>query len=486
MTSFPITVTVINSGRDKSVKLNSIKLKSSGIARNEVHVTQYLAPVGISYNSWTSQFKRFRSGQLFAPMMAKASRLEALTGLATIKVQIDPANFINENKSALILNLEIEIQHDHKIKTISLIKQIDVLHVREKPSVPPGVSGGDWLFGDTHCHSTYTWDYYFGNGIYKIPELKSLAVAAGLDWLVITDHSYNLDKSKYEATKNETISLSDERFSLFYGEELSARECGSDNYLKNTCHFTGMLNEIFISSTTDIFRRATAPDSQQGIDLLKEAGGLAIINHPGWGTTPFDPWNFSKKTYRFTHEETGIEILNGGWSKKNLGSVTRWIEQRLLKGEKSFPFAGGDTESENHLGECCTVVYSPSNNRRDVKESLYRGRHYVTTGPALAIWARPHGSAIWQFMGSDILLSPGREVNIYVSHSWNLSSISVVLSKGAAGQTGETILDSRIMNEGSGHYMVIDYLQPGDYIRATAISVTNEGHRAYTTPIWFN
>ncbi|MFZ5644138.1 MAG: CehA/McbA family metallohydrolase [Bacillota bacterium] len=405
--------------------------------------------------------------------------------MVNVKIQIDPLKFISRNEDVLSLQIDIEIEHIDKVKTYSLEKSISVIFFKEKPSVPPGFYGGHWYYGDTHCHSTYTWDYYFGNGIYTIPELKSLAMAAGLDWLAVTDHSYNLDESKYDVTKNETTALSDEDLSLFYGEELSARERGSGNYQNNTCHFSGVLNETFVSSVTDIFRIASAPDSQRAIDLLKNAGGLAIINHPGWGTKPFEAWNFAQKTYRFTHGETGIEILNGSWKKKNLGAVTRWVDQRLLKGEKSFPFAGSDTESDNHLGECYTVVYSPSNSRHDIKKSLSRGMHYVTTGPALSIWAKPKGSRAWNIMGSIILLGSAQVINIYVSYNWSASSMTIELTKGAAGQTRETILDKRTVNKGSGHYVVKASLQPGNYVRASAISETNASHRVYTTPIWF-
>ena len=207
MVPFPITVTVINSGQDRSVKLNKIKVKSSGVVHNNVQAALELAPVDNSYNRWTSQLERFKSGLYFDPLEAKASRIKALKGMENFKVQIDPLKFFDKKKDALVLHIEIEIEHIDRVETYTLKKSINVLSSLEKPSAPPGIYSGDWYYGDTHCHSTYTWDYYFGNGIYTISELKSLAIATGLDWLAITDHNYNLNESKYDAIKSEPTAL---------------------------------------------------------------------------------------------------------------------------------------------------------------------------------------------------------------------------------------------------------------------------------------
>lgn len=485
MTPFPITITVVNSGQSKKVKLKNIKVKSMRAVRSRAMMDISLEPVGAHYNKWTSQCSKFESERDYDPLEARRSRDIAEKGLANVKVPIEPASFLTADKKSLLLNIEVDIEQEQNTKTYQISKVIEVQPAPEVPSVPPGAPRGHWYFGDTHSHSTYTWDYYFGNGIYTIPELKSLAIAAGLDWLVLTEHSYNLDPSIYQTIKQETTSISDRDFSFLYGEELSAKEFGSSGNLSNTCHFSGILNEDLIPSSTNIFRKASAPDSQQAIDSLKGAGGLAVINHPNWGTGLFEAWNFSKTTYDNTHGETGMEIMNGAWNNENLGSTTRWIDQRLLKGEKSYPFAGSDTESRNHFGECYTVVYAPSNHRYDIRASLSKGRHFVTTGPALAVWIKPQGSTTWHMMGDTVRIKPGQPVDIYVSHGWQASSMTIQISTGVAGQNKEKNHDSRSVEAGNGYYIIAAPLQPGQYVRATAICAKNKNQRAYTTPIWF-
>ncbi|MCL4517458.1 MAG: hypothetical protein M1379_18080 [Firmicutes bacterium] len=175
----------------------------------------------------------------------------------------------------------------------------------------PGAHHSDWYFGDTHSHSTYTSDFYFGDGIYTIPELKSAAKVAGLDWLVLIDHSYCLNTTEFNEQKSAVTSLSGSTFAFLFGEELSVAELVNGTKSSDTAHYNGVLNTSFVASQTDLFRKASSPGSQQGINYLKQSGGLAIINHPNWGTGLLEAWNFTINTYPYTHGETGIEILNG-------------------------------------------------------------------------------------------------------------------------------------------------------------------------------
>jgi hypothetical protein len=286
-------------------------------------------------------------------------KLKKATSYVRFTVTKEMAEEIQAKGSVkLALNLNGESLSDKKGVTASQEVVLKAGRAPQKPPVAPGAHHSDWYLGDTHSHSTYTWDYYFGDGIYTIPELKSLAMAAGLEWLVLTDHAYCLDTNEYNDQKNAVTSLSDSTFAFLYGEELSAVELVNGVKSYDTCHYNGILNSTFVPCVTDLFRKASSPDSQQGINYLKQYGGLITINHPNWGTGSLESWNFNINTYPYTHGETGMEIMNGSWSDTNNGSTTRWINRRLLNGEKVFPFAGSDTESSNHFGECYTVVYA--------------------------------------------------------------------------------------------------------------------------------
>ncbi|MBN1658601.1 MAG: hypothetical protein JXA93_09385 [Anaerolineae bacterium] len=100
-----------------------------------------------------------------------------------------------------------------------------------------------WYYGDTHYHSSYTNDVKeFGN---PIADTRAAAMAIGLDWLVVTDHSVDLAannpywESLHAATPwgdlgFEIQSLSDDRMRLLRGEEVTV--LGIPGQGDNTLH----------------------------------------------------------------------------------------------------------------------------------------------------------------------------------------------------------------------------------------------------------
>ena len=123
-------------------------------------------------------------------------------------------------------------------KTSTLERHIEIL--RAEYALPLGRAANSagsrkWFYGDTHYHSAYTNDIKeFGA---PILETRAAGQAIGLDWLVITDHSTDLDeidegydrKSRWERLKTELSSsaISDDRFRFLLGEEISL--IGKDN-----------------------------------------------------------------------------------------------------------------------------------------------------------------------------------------------------------------------------------------------------------------
>ncbi len=416
------------------------------------------------------------------------SRYEKLrTGTTYLRFNIDDemAKEVFRNGS-VNLSLTVEGDNTRDNKPLSVSKVVKLKHNRtlQKPPPAPGIQDGNWYFGDTHSHSKYTWDYYFGDGIYTIPELKSLGIVAGLDWLTLTDHAYCLNSKKFETQKNTVTALSDSNFAFLYGEELSCAELVNNTKSRNTCHCNGIMNDAFVPCTTDIFRKASSPDSQQGINNIKARDGLVTINHANWGKGTIEPWNFNINTYAYTHGETGMEILNGGWSDTNKGSTTRWIDKRLLHGEKVFPFAGSDTESKNNLGKCYTVVYSDNLTQTEIKENLRLGHHYVTTYPGLAIWVKKAGTFIWSWMG-DTLTIGSATVEVHLSYSDTTAGLNIYIIKGKKGWNEEQQVYSTAVSAGKGLITTKIHVEQDCYIRAYCKEENDSNHRAYTTPIWF-
>lgn len=413
-------------------------------------------------------------------------RLKKSTMYLRFKVNEDMAKEIL-SKGSLELSLKLRGKSLIDKKSIRVCKKVTIHSGRtpQSPRVVPGAPHGNWYFGDTHSHSTRSWDYYFGNGIYTIPELKSLAIVAGLDWLVLTDHAYCLDSKKFDDAKNVVTKLSEKTFAFLYGEELSCAELVNNKKAYNSCHCNGIMNNTFVPCKTDLFREASSPDSQQGINYLKQYGGLVTINHANYGTGLFESWNFDINTYPYTHGETGMEVMNGKWSDLNNGSTTRWVDRRLLNGERVFPFAGSDTESANHLGECYTVVYADCLTQTNIKNNLEKGHQYVTTYPGLAIWAKQAGTSIWSFMGDTLTMGSGTaEINL--SYADSTDGLNIFIMKGKTGWTSEQLEFTTKVSAGSSSITVNIAVESGCYLRAYCTEVNDNNQRAYTTPIWFD
>ena len=103
-----------------------------------------------------------------------------------------------------------------------------------------------WFYGDTHYHSVYTNDIKeLGN---PVPESCAAAHAVGLDWLVITDHSCDLDdvdpdvspQTRWERLKADTLNpaVTNDQFRCILGEEITLSSKG-DN-LVHMLAFGGM------------------------------------------------------------------------------------------------------------------------------------------------------------------------------------------------------------------------------------------------------
>jgi hypothetical protein len=96
-----------------------------------------------------------------------------------------------------------------------------------------------WFYGDTHYHSAYTNDVKEFGG--PVRDTRAAAQAIGLDWLVITDHSCDLDEAdgepgaeiRWERLKAEIASgeISDAVLRVILGEEITLRGGDGDRYL---------------------------------------------------------------------------------------------------------------------------------------------------------------------------------------------------------------------------------------------------------------
>ncbi|MCP4544676.1 MAG: hypothetical protein GY832_46850 [Chloroflexi bacterium] len=122
--------------------------------------------------------------------------------------------------------------HSHAVH-----RYLEVYLARESLPLGRAANGSGprhWFYGDTHYHSAYTNDIWeFGN---PVRDARHAGMAIGLDWLVITDHSCDLDDRdngddspiRWDQLKQDLAhpSISDHQFRCILGEEITLLKGG--------------------------------------------------------------------------------------------------------------------------------------------------------------------------------------------------------------------------------------------------------------------
>lgn len=111
------------------------------------------------------------------------------------------------------------------------------------------------LKGAIHVHSTYS------DGQFTLAELRELYIAAGCNFVCMTDHAEAFDADRLMTYKAECHSLSDDRMRLIAGLEYSC---------ERRMHVLG----FGVSSP------ANSKDPQEVIRHIKREDGISVIAHP--------------------------------------------------------------------------------------------------------------------------------------------------------------------------------------------------------------
>jgi len=262
-------------------------------------------------------------------------------------------------------------------------KPLIINFLKEHPPKPTG-----WLAGDTHCHSSYTLDSVEFGAAPAV--LQKAAKSIGLDFVCITDHSYDLiGEKKFQKMRNEIAGLN----GLIAGEEIS---CG--NSKNKNVHLLAFGNENYVEGHGDGGRRwwNTNPDLtiKEAIDKSKV---FCFAAHPKLQMLFAEKlilkrghWNFKDLT---ENKISGIEFWNGYRGKDFYEGRELWIKC-LLAGYKFLPLGGNDAHGdlnsytavkqplwslkcnqEHVFGQVRTVTPKPFT---ELPTNLY-----ITDGPAL-------------------------------------------------------------------------------------------------------
>jgi hypothetical protein len=218
----------------------------------------------------------------------------------------------------------------------------------------PWPRGKNWHFGETHCHSHLSSDQVeFG----APPEVfLHMARALELDFVAITDHSYDLDDRiddyltndpalpKWKELWRSVEALNEENHDIVMipGEELSAGNSKGENV-----HLLIYNSRRFFTGTGDSAERwfHTRPQHRIAQVLLLENNTLAVAAHPQTTTPFFQKWLLHRgiwtdDDYRL-HGLAGAQFWNGDKDMFLREGLPQWISL-LLDGLMLPLIAGND------------------------------------------------------------------------------------------------------------------------------------------------
>lgn len=299
----------------------------------------------------------------------------------------------------------------------------------------PGKKG--WYHGDIHCHSYFTSDQVEFGAPMEAMVLSGFCM--GLDWIAVTDHSYDLEKPVEDCEVNGTeiprwymagniSKLLEPSFTVIPGEEISCR-----NSLGENCHLLALNSGKFIKGTGDsgksIFNHKSEYSVKEAIVHCTEWGGMAFAAHPFENVSFLEKLVLGRGSWTIKDARSpgliGLQIYNGVRDSGFDKGKSVWI-QLLLEGYRVFISGGSDAHGdmnrkravnrpllsleendENIYGKVRTVVRAASTEKRCILDALSEGGAILTDGPFMDISVVKDGKVY--FIGEK---SPLGEVNV--------------------------------------------------------------------------
>lgn len=275
-----------------------------------------------------------------------------------------------------------EGRHD----TVTITVRLFASDLPDGPRI--GRRGPGWFAGDLHAHSGHSdgrTRSRAGAAVGTPPgRVFDAAVAAGLDFLALTDHnttSHWLDVERLQPYYDDLL--------LLHARELTT--------------YRGHVNTIGERTFHEF--RLPAPDASPAALLAPIAadGAFVSINHPrlpdgeacmGCG------WNVADAAV-LAHVH-GVEVVNGDTVQGPLSGWAFWAAQRSA-GHRLVAVGGSDDHSaddpaDRRIGRPATVVWARELSEAALVDGLRSGRVYVRTrgpqGPSLELHAESSGTHV--------------------------------------------------------------------------------------------
>lgn len=221
-------------------------------------------------------------------------------------------------------------------------------------TAPARQRGKAWYRGDSHLHTVYS------DGRRTPDELVAAARAAGLDFIVSTDHNTHSSQLIWGNYATDDLLI-------LNGEEVTTR--------------SGHWPAIGLPAGTWLdwrYRSSDPVDFRRFVEQTHRAGGLVTAAHPYA--------NCFGCTFEFDPEVADlIEVWNGPWTLDDEASVTHW--DGLLRGGRWIP-AIGDSDAHHPdqiVGLPHTVVLADSLERGALLRGLKAGRSWLAESSAVTL-----------------------------------------------------------------------------------------------------
>ncbi len=371
-------------------------------------------------------------------------------------------------------------------------------------------------YGDLHVHSQYSQSHVeFGP---PVSVINLVADTCGLDFLAITDHSYDLccdmndyletdsSLSRWQSLVSETGRKDNSKPIMILGEEISTLNCRS-----KAVHLCAIGIKSFVPGSIDGARTNKLPTLQlkQVIDEVHSQGGLAVAAHPGsrFGLLQqilLHRGNWAKDD--FANNLDAVQAVNNGFGKSWQIAKRLWINE-LLRGRR-LPLVGGNDShgdfnryryisvpflaiSENfsrHLSSVRTGIYRKAKSIDDVISSIRQGEAFVTSGPYLSI--TPTKSGRNRDLPLQTIPIGCSSVTVRVIGNCEFGGVkNLRVFAGRVGEKAESLLfsdnyncENQIIQE-----IALSGKPPQGYLRAEATCLKNGGATTFaaTSPVYF-
>jgi len=328
----------------------------------------------------------------------------------------------------------------------------------------------NWLYGDTHYHSSYTDNFMEFGAPIRSTEVAGKAI--GLDWVTITDHSFDLDQDRWNNLVNDSHNYSTGDFRILPSEEISCKIPG-DIYQKYNHYLTYNITGFIPGGEWEDFT-GSHYSCDELVPIVNAQGGFGYPAHPAYSDQFRDSWQDYSLNFN------GLEIWNGVENIKTLEeAINKWTEL-LLDGRKIFIEAGSDAHGEfnSGFGKVRTVVFTSHISNNGILSALRYGHSIMTDGPIVVFKINK------TIIGDTITVPEGKRINLKIR--WNSTSEfgmvnNITVIKGVIGNS-ETIEHKINPDSYSGKRRIIIRATQDSYFRLMAF--TSDGHRVYTNPTW--